>query len=374
MLSFPLLQAILLSCCSVLACVHVIFSNPFQTRFEQAIQIFQELSVCTVYICTLYLLISDSQQVESAVITVNLIINFGCTIFMILKVLQLLWNVYKSYANKRTNRVSAVTSKVSSSATNNENNSSTNPIERELCLNSSLPPQTISRSNNSINSIMPNTSQIFLVGPVHERVERSELFEESSDVIKSFVSQDQTILFGSDISSLHPISPQKPQNMKRSVRPLSPKPIIIASNLEDDEPMKKQKQTISGKKKIFIPPSSDFLELLYGSREQNLEQSPDKLQRKMPPSLIRNNPPKDIKKTGPSSKDYIELLYGTNQQEQNATIDFTKHSQKSSPNPFQQRSAIFKGEEEEMNHPSPGFLELLYGKKEAESTVLNPDD
>ena len=108
--SFPLFQAILLNLCSILMCGYLLSNNPFRNRLELVSQMFLEFSVLTVYVCVLALAIMDSEksltigvreQLGQSIIVINTILNSGCTFIMCLKMIQSIWNTYKTYsANK----------------------------------------------------------------------------------------------------------------------------------------------------------------------------------------------------------------------------------------------------------------------------------
>ena len=62
LLRYPLFQAILLTCFSVLMCVYLLVSSPFISWQERATQMFLEFSVLVVYICVFMLALLDSQK------------------------------------------------------------------------------------------------------------------------------------------------------------------------------------------------------------------------------------------------------------------------------------------------------------------------
>ena len=110
MLSMPLFESGLMICCSALMCIYLIFSNPFCSRFEQVSQLFLEMCVLSVYICVLCLalfgtqdesLLHHREKLELAIITINIILKFGCILLMSLQIIQLICRAYKDYTNKR---------------------------------------------------------------------------------------------------------------------------------------------------------------------------------------------------------------------------------------------------------------------------------
>ena len=112
--SWPLFQAILLSCCSILMCIYLMFNNPFRNRFEQVSQIFLELCVFIVYISMSYLAVLDSNHTPAttdrdhlglAIINTNIIINSGCTFLLGIKILQQICGAYRSYSEKKSRKV-----------------------------------------------------------------------------------------------------------------------------------------------------------------------------------------------------------------------------------------------------------------------------
>ena len=242
MLSLPLVQSILFICFSVLPCVYVLLSNPFRVSFEQAIQIFHELSVFTVYICVLCLASLDynhksatsrRQQLEFTIVVVNLILNFGCSILMGLKILRLLWSAYKDYSSRKSNKVHMMTDNTNIRTMNDQSQVCIKPDEGGLHTNNSTTQQAVSFT-------MPKTTQVDSHEPGLEQIDKSTIFEHFSDTINPLVDENQHNNFESEATTPNKISPPKLQTMKKAAAPLSPQQATISLDSKKDRSTKQR--------------------------------------------------------------------------------------------------------------------------------------
>ena len=164
LISLPLLQSILITCSSALMCIYLVFRNPFRRRFDQVVQIFFELAVLTVYICTSKLATYDLYQnytnrdrarLERAIIVINILLKITCSSLVGLKVIQLLYASYINYSNKKKKKC-RVHQEVNTSALN-ENSISRTPIksaQETSFINTSLQQKTTKNQNwaQAVNS------------------------------------------------------------------------------------------------------------------------------------------------------------------------------------------------------------------------------
>ena len=156
--SRPLFQAVLLTCCSILMCIYLMFNNPFRDRFEQASQIFLELCVFVVYISMSTLAVLDSDKISATedrerlglvIINVNIIINSGCAFLLGIKMLQQIWVAYKSYSEKKSRMVHVQSHVPPNLNPNNNDRANIEQREANMLANSTLLRDDISNSNSS---------------------------------------------------------------------------------------------------------------------------------------------------------------------------------------------------------------------------------
>ena len=222
MLSFPLVEAILLVCCSLLMCAYLLFNNPFHTRYEQFSQIFLELCVLAVYICVLILAVLDSQskytsnhraQAELAIIIVNIILKYGCILLMSLKMLQIALNAYKNNSNKKERKVHAVADKFILNESNNSG-AQIKPNDGDSFINTSL-------AGHNTTNVDISMIKNYLHEPKREQLDKPIISQSPCNITKTSPNGIRNELFNT-ISFTHnkddkptPDSAQAPQNILR---------------------------------------------------------------------------------------------------------------------------------------------------------------
>lgn len=114
--SYPVLQAAVLCALSILICLLILLNNPFKHRFEQVSQIFLELCVLLAFILVLVhanldakydSAAEDREQMGSTIIIINMILNIGCILILVINIIMVLQDAYKSYIITRQNKVYA---------------------------------------------------------------------------------------------------------------------------------------------------------------------------------------------------------------------------------------------------------------------------
>ena len=188
--SLPLFQSVLLSCCSLLMCIYLLFNNPFRHRFEQASQIFLELCVFIVYISVTTIAVLDSHHTSadidrdrlgSVIITMNIIINSGCALLMGVKILQQVWNTYKIYSQKKNRKVHTARN-IPSLNPNSQSDVPIKHIGEESVADHSLLQQSV------LNDSTGQTCRLQLRG---EQIGRSQFLGDSSVITMSGINNIQ---------------------------------------------------------------------------------------------------------------------------------------------------------------------------------------
>lgn len=111
MTSFPVVQTIILVCCSIFFCLYVCFYNPFKRRFQQLSQLFLEASVLIVYLCVLILGIEEPNKTSKnrerlglTVIIINLLLNGVSSLLLVVSMVELAKMSCKAYKKKSVSR------------------------------------------------------------------------------------------------------------------------------------------------------------------------------------------------------------------------------------------------------------------------------
>ena len=156
--SQPLLQTILLSCCSIFMCLYLMFDNPFRDRFGRTSQIFLELCVFIAYMSTLSLAVLDSHhrfvavdrdRLGLVIIIMNMVINSGCALLLLINILRQAWEAYKAYSEKKSRKVHVESSGPPDLSPNNCTAVDAGQKERVALANRSLPEESVPDYNSS---------------------------------------------------------------------------------------------------------------------------------------------------------------------------------------------------------------------------------
>ena len=213
MISFPLIQSILLTLCSIFVCLFLAFNNPFQHRFEQLKQLALEFCVFTVNVCVLIFAILDStaktaiqhrERLGSAVIILNNMMLWGSLFLASLKMLQVTIAACRIYSKKRKQRVQVLSNIPA------VNDSSLSPIH-----NSAIGEKSSIDISFQNPRRMPNrreNAEIYLQQPEPEYIQQQQPFENRPANVNNYVDTNRKSIFETQKpfeSRMKPLASQK---------------------------------------------------------------------------------------------------------------------------------------------------------------------
>ena len=206
MLNSPLAESMILISCSIVIGGYLVFRNPFRDRLDQVSQIFLELCLFTVSSCVVIFAILDQRgepaessrhRLGMAIIIVNVLINIGGVIIILLRIVQEIWSAYKNHFGKENHTRRGIVSRLD--LNNNISHpvrirfNRDNPVENNSMLQEKTPERVINRRR---------------IGGLHKSRNKNEnepqLFEDSSSSIQApIINNDRNIIAEANSSRMH---------------------------------------------------------------------------------------------------------------------------------------------------------------------------